>query len=101
MTKQRLLLGIAVVALGMIGCSAHVRAYGYITTPPPPPRVEVYSVAPGPGFVWISGFWGWAGNDYVWTPGRWERPPRRGAKWAPGRWEHRGGQYYWREGRWR
>ncbi len=101
MTKTHLSLATAMIALGMAGCSPHVSTYGYITTAPPPPRVEVYGVAPGPEFVWINGFWGWAGHGYVWTPGRWERPPRRGATWAPGRWEHRQNHYYWHEGHWR
>ena len=101
MTTRTVLLGMVLASFIMAGCGAHVRAYGYVSAPPPPPRVEAYGVAPGPGVVWIGGYWRWVGRDYVWTPGRWVRPPRRGAVWAPGYWEHRHNRYRWHEGRWR
>ena len=101
MTKRAVLLGTVLASFIMVGCGARVRAYGYVTAPPPPPRVEVYSVAPGSGFVWIGGFWHWVGSEYVWSPGRWVRPPRRRAVWAPGYWEHGRDRYRWHEGHWR
>ena len=101
MSKRFLLLATALVAFGLAGCGARIHAYGYVTSPPPPPRVEAFGVAPGPGFVWLGGYWRWGGNGYLWTPGHWARPPRRGARWAPGRWEQRHGRYYWHDGRWR
>jgi len=100
MTMQRLLVCTMAAGLALAGCSARV-GYGYVTTAPPLPRVEARGVAPGAGFVWIDGFWHWSGNGYAWSPGRWERPPRHGARWVPGRWEHSHGGYHWREGRWR
>lgn len=63
--------------------------------------VEARPARPGPGFVWIAGYHRWNGTAYVWAPGRWERPPRRGAKWVAARWEHRPGGYVFVEGRWR
>ena len=100
MTKQAVLLGTVLASFIMAGCSARARAYGYVTAPPPP-RVEVYGVAPGPGVVWIGGYWRWVGSDYGWTPGRWVRPPRQRAVWVPGYWERRHHRYCWHEGRWR
>ncbi len=100
MGKRIVLLGVVLASLIVMGCSVRGH-YGYATAPPPPLRVEVYGVAPGPGLVWIGGYWRWVGRDYEWTTGRWVRPPRRGARWAPGYWEHRRDRYRWREGRWR
>ena len=53
---------------------------------PPAPRVEVIGVAPGPGYVWIRGFYRWGGGAYYWVPGRWAYPPYPRAVWVPGRW---------------
>jgi len=39
--------------------------------PPPPVRVGVVGVAPGPGYVWIGGYQRWTGSGYVWVAGRW------------------------------
>ena len=73
----------------------------YVDQAPPPRRVEVVPVHPGPEFVWIDGYWGWTDRAYAWVPGRWARPPRLRAHWVPGHWrrEHRG--WYWQPGRWR
>ncbi len=101
MRTRTLLLATLLSGFGMAGCSVRLHTYGYATVAPPPLRMEVYDVAPRPGFVWIGGYWRWAGSDYAWTPGRWVRPPRRGAVWAPGYWEHRNDRYRWHEGRWR
>ena len=38
---------------------------------------------------------------YVWTAGRWDRPPRPGAVWVEPRWEPRGNGYVFIEGYWR
>ena len=100
MTKRAVLPAMVLAGFLTAGCSARLAVYGRYSAPPPP-RVEVYGVAPGPGFVWVGGYWRWVRNDYAWTPGRWERPPRRGAVWVPGHWEQRRNGYRWREGRWR
>lgn len=68
---------------------------------PPRPRVEVIGVAPGPGHVWIGGFWRWDRVAYAWVPGRWALRPHPRAVWVPGRWRHHSRGWYWIEGRWR
>lgn len=73
----------------------------YVSQPPPSPIVEQYVVAPGPGFVWVSGYWGWYGGRYAWVRGRWARPPYRHAYWVSGRWAPYGHRYAWRPGHWR
>ena len=50
-------------------------------TPPPTP-VEVVTVAPGPDYYWVPGYWGWNGG-WVWIGGGW------GYGW--GGWYGRGG----------
>jgi len=68
---------------------------------PPAAIVETRGVAPGPGYVWIGGYQRWDGAAYAWNAGRWEAPPRPGARWVAHRWERRHGGYVFREGRWR
>ena len=51
--------------------------------PPPPPRVvRVRPGAPGPGFVWVDGYWYPVGHHYKWHDGYWTRPPYPGAVWV-------------------
>ena len=69
--------------------------------PPPPVRVGVVGVAPGPGYVWIGGYQRWNGNGYVWVPGRWVRPPRAGVIWVSPRYVNSGGTWVFHKGYWR
>ena len=57
-----------------------------IVTAPPPPRREVAYAPPGPGFIWINGYWAWRGGRYVWIAGRYERPPHGHRQWVEPRW---------------
>ncbi len=83
-------------------CVASLGGGAYVAFAPPAPIVEARVMAPGPGFVWVSGFYQWNGGGYMWVPGRWERPPRPYARWVPGRWEQRGNRgWRFREGHWR
>jgi hypothetical protein len=94
---------LAVAAAAMLtmaaGC-ASASGRVYVRTGPPPVVVERRVVAPGPGFVWLPGYYRWAGRDYVWVPGRYERA-RSHARWVPGRWVHDRHGWYFVEGRWR
>jgi hypothetical protein len=96
---KRFLLVVAFAATSMVGCASG--AVYYSNVPPPPVRVETYGPAPGPGFVWIGGYWGWRANTHVWVPGYWGRPPRPHAVWVSPYWEHSGARYRFHEGRWR
>jgi hypothetical protein len=74
----------------------------YVDRAPPPRRVEVVPVRPGPEYVWVAGYWTWgAPREYVWTPGRWQRPPRAHARWVEGRWRKHGHEWYWQPGHWK
>lgn len=73
----------------------------YVQQAPPPPRVEVIGVAPGPGYVWVGGEWGWNGG-WAWSSGRWCAPAYGHSVWIGGRWEnagHRGWRHH--PGHWR
>ena len=97
--KRTTWLALLLGSLSLAGCAGGY-AY-YASTPPPPVRVEVRGYAPGPGFVWIDGYWVSRGGSYSWAPGRWDRPPRGRSTWATGHWENRHGRYYYRDGHWR
>jgi WXXGXW repeat (2 copies) len=70
--------------------------------PPPPPR-EVAPARPygHPDWVWRPGYQRWDGARYVWTPGSYAAPPRRGARWVPGHYRQTPRGYFWVEGHWR
>jgi WXXGXW repeat (2 copies) len=69
--------------------------------PPPPAGAEVVVASPGPGYVWIGGYWGWDGYRRVWTAPHWERPPRGRHVWVAPRWEVRDGRRVFIAGTWR
>jgi YXWGXW repeat-containing protein len=96
--KRALLLTPLLALLSLAGCAVRE---AYVAVPPPPPRVEVFGYAPGPGYVWCDGYWNWAGARYTWVQGYWARPPHPHARWVRGRWEHRHGRYEFERGRWR
>lgn len=77
------------------GCVAGV----WVPLGPPGDQVEVQGLVPGPGYVWIDGYWAWH-DRWMWQPGRWARPPHPGARWERGRWDHDRRGWRWREGRW-
>jgi len=71
-----------------------------VATAPPAPVQEVVTVAPGLGFVWIPGIWGWEGR-WVWEGGHWARPPYPGAVWVPHQHVFRNGVHVFVHGTWR
>jgi WXXGXW repeat (2 copies) len=63
-----------------------------IGAPPPPRVVAVRPASPGPGFLWVDGYWYPDGGHYKWHAGYWTRPPYAGAHWiAP---HHDGQQFF-------
>lgn len=69
---------------------------------PPPLPVYTQPAIPGPGYLWVPGYWAWDGDvgDYYWVPGYWTRPPRVGLLWTPGYWGWNNGVYVFNEGYW-
>lgn len=72
-----------------------------VTEAPPAPVVEVIGVAPGPGFIWIGGYYHWTGGRWAWYRGHYERPPHPGAVWVRARYELRGARRVYIRGYWR
>ena len=93
-TKNRIYITVIISALILLtSCAA-----GYVTDRP----VDVVyerGLAPGPGYIWISGDWYWSGGRYMWREGHWA-PPRAGRTWNAGRWESSGKGWRWRKGHW-
>ncbi len=71
-----------------------------VTEAPPPIQTEVIVEAPGPGYIWVPGYWAWQGR-WVWVRGSWVLPPHPRALWIRGHWVHRGHGYVWIGGHWR
>jgi WXXGXW repeat (2 copies) len=91
------------IGLVFAGALAFSAAAADIVVRIAPPRVRVERRPPPPGrnYVWVSGYHRWEGNTYVWTPGRWEQPPRPRARWVAHHWVHRRGGWVFVEGHWR
>jgi len=64
------------VLLAVILSPAAAFAQVSIRIGPPPPVYERRGPPPDRGYVWIAGYHRYEGDHYVWTPGRWDRPPR-------------------------
>ena len=80
------LLFLASMAFGQISIGIRIG-------PPPPPRVVAVAPAnPGPGYIWVAGYWYPVGNHYKWHEGYWTRPPYAGAHWVEPR--HDGERFY-------
>ncbi|HPO19624.1 MAG TPA: YXWGXW repeat-containing protein, partial [Rubrivivax sp.] len=95
----------ALVALGgLSGCviapPAVVGVDAEVQIAPPPLPLYVQPLAPGPGYLWTPGYWGWSAGGYYWIPGTWVLPPTVGLLWTPGWWGWAGGGYRWHAGYW-
>ena len=97
---KRLALG--AVLVGLAACyPAPPPGAVFVSVRPPVYREEVVGVAPGPGFVWVAGYWEWGGAAYAWVPGRWVARPYARAVWVRGHWHGSRHGWYWVPGRWR
>jgi hypothetical protein len=69
--------------------------------PPPLPYYE-QPPAPGYGYLWTPGYWGWSDyeDDYYWVPGTWVLPPAIGFLWTPPWWGFVDGAYVFNAGYW-
>ena len=96
-TAAVILAGTLLATTACAGSSGRV----YIRSGPPSVRAEVVAVSPGPGYVWVPGYYRYSGNAYVWVGGRYERPPRARARWVRGHWERDRRGWYFVDGHWR
>lgn len=67
-----------------------------------PPALPVYAQPPlpGPGYLWVPGYWAWGDAGYYWVPGYWSEPPQAGLLWTPAWWGWENGAYLWHAGYW-
>lgn len=102
--RRLLLLAALILAAGVVsGCYSAYDTHAsemYADQPPPPPYAESVGPAPGPGWVYVPGYWTWTGRRYVWVDGNWRRPPRQGHIWVSGAWVAHSGRYRYLPGRW-
>jgi hypothetical protein len=90
---------------GSLFAETHISIGIGIGTPfyyaPPPPPIVAYTIppCPGPGYLWIAGYWYPAGSRYRWRDGYWARPPYPGSYWvAPRYYKQRYYSGYWERG---
>jgi hypothetical protein len=89
----------ALIALTFLPAASYAQVV--VRIGPPPPVVEHRPPPPDHGYVWIAGYQRWDGARYVWSPGRWDRPPHPGAHWVSHRWVHHHDHWELQEGHWR
>jgi WXXGXW repeat (2 copies) len=98
---RKLFLPIGIIVFASMTACATPRGRVYVRVGPPAPVVERRIVAPGPGYVWVPGYYMWNGAAYVLAPGRWARPPRARAVWVPAHWQRDRHGWFIIEGHWR
>jgi len=89
-------LALASFSALLFGCAETI----LIRTAPPPLMVYEQPFCPGPGYLWVPGYWAYGSSGYYWVPGMWEMAPRVGWMWTPGYWGWSDGSYFWRSGYW-
>src|SRR5215471_1240271 len=67
-----------------------------------PPLLPIYAqpICPGPGYIWVPGYWAYGDFGWFWVPGTWVLAPFVGALWTPGYWHWDDGVFLWSEGYW-
>ncbi len=100
---MRLPTATALLGATLLASAACAGVHGrvFVATAPPPPIAERVIVAPGPGYVWVPGYYTWSGAAYVWVAGRYVRPPRGRHAWVAPHWERHRRGWYFVEGHWR
>ena len=78
------------LAVGLLAIPAQSRAQVAVGISvrigPPVLPVYVQPICPGPGYLWVPGYWAYGPDDYFWVPGTWVFPPEVGLLWTPGYW---------------
>lgn len=95
---KKLLLALLITTFTVINTKAQVTLSIRIGPPPLPVYEQPY--CPGPGYLWIPGYWAYSDDGYYWVPGYWALPPEIGFYWTPGYWDYTGPYYRWHAGYW-
>jgi len=90
------------VGLLTIPVQSHAQVAVGISVRIGPPVLPVYvqPFCPGPGYIWVPGYWAYGPDGYFWVPGTWVFPPEVGLLWTPGYWAFDDGFYAWYPGYW-
>ena len=92
------------LSVGLISAVLPVRAQDVaisVDFAPPPLPVYDQSPIPGPGYIWVPGYWMWSADvGWYWVPGTWVLPPAVGLLWTPGYWAYNDGAYAFYDGYW-
>ena len=91
----------AAIPFAVIPATAHAQVAIGISVNFAPPPLPVYDQPPipGPGFLWVPGYWAWSDDiGYYWVPGTWVQPPAPELLWTPGYWGFDGGIYAFHAG---
>jgi hypothetical protein len=97
---RKIFLAAIVAAMGFMGnpMPASAQTYIYVQSAPPAPVYETVPARPGPGYVWVGGYYRWNGYRYVWVRGHYVR---HAGAWCGGHWRHNARRgWYWVPGRW-
>jgi hypothetical protein len=72
-----------------------------VEVPPPPLPIYEQPIIPGPGYLWVPGYWAWSDDsEYYWVPGTWVLAPAPGLLWTPAYWAWNDGEYVFYPGYW-
>lgn len=99
--RKSVLAAVLLGAGALTGCGGGYYRAGVVVGPPPPPVYGPVGYAPGPGYVWMGGYYDLNGGRWYWRDGHWGRPPRPGAVYVTPYWERHGGSYRYHQGHWR
>ncbi len=99
--KRAVLAGVLLASSMLTACASQAYVAYRVPAPPPPLAVGAVGYAPGPGVVWVDGFWDLHGSRWVWVSGEWRRPPRARAVWVRSYWEPHGRSWRFHRGYWR
>ena len=92
---------LASVAISSFAIMASAQTVIMVEVPPPPLPDYDQPDIPGPGYIWIPGYWAFDDDyGYYWVPGTWVLPPQDGLLWTPGYWVFEDSNYVYYEGYW-
>lgn len=98
---NKIFLAAILIASGFVASSTPVRAQQptviYVQTAPPQPETEPEPALPGPGYVWVPGYYQWTGSEYVWVRGHYVQ---HAGAWCAGEWRHDDQGWYFVPGHW-
>jgi WXXGXW repeat (2 copies) len=93
-----LLVGLLIMAPSR----SFARVFVSVGVAPPPLVVYDQPLVPGPGYLWMPGYWSYDDFGWYWVAGAWVLPPEPELLWTPGYWEwdDYGSVYLWHAGYW-